>query len=80
MPLIGDREVLDFCVTPPPKRGGPYVGTPTDVDRAILHYMLEDLRETLRGCTALSVEDLTGLPLRVTEIVEPLIIGKEGKE
>ncbi len=75
-----NREDLDSCIVPARKRGDPYFGTPESVDRAILHYMLEELRETLQGCAALSVEDLAGIPLRVTEIVEPLIIGKEGKE
>ncbi len=77
MPL--NHEDLDFCITPSIKRGESFYGTPESVDRAILHYMLEELRETLRGCTALSVEDLAGIPLRVTRIVEPFILAREGK-
>ncbi len=79
MARVGDREDFDFCVIPPPARGGSYFGTAASVDRAILHYMLEDLREVLRGCAALSMEDLARVPLRVTGIVEPLIISRQGK-
>ena len=74
-----NHEDLDFCITLPPKRGGPYVGTPESIDRAILHFMLEELRTTLQGCLALSMEDLAGIPLRVTGIVEPFILAREGK-
>ncbi len=74
-----NREDLDFCITPSIKRGESFYGTPESVDRAIVHYFLEDLRETLKGCKALSVEDLAGIPLRVTGIVEPFILAREGK-
>ena len=74
-----NREDLAYCIVPSRKRGEPYFGTPESVDRAILHYMLEDLREVLRGCAALSVEDLARIPLRVTGIVEPFILERESK-
>ena len=74
-----NHEDLDSYVVPPRERGGPYVGTPESIDRAILHFMLEELRATLRGCKALSVEDLVEIPLRVRRIVEQLVMDLEDK-
>ena len=77
--MLRNREDLDSCIVALTKRGESFYGTPESVDRAIVHYFLEGLRETLKGCKALSVEDLAGIPLRVTGIVEPFILAREGK-
>ncbi len=74
-----NTEALDSCIVPSRKRGGPYFGTAASVDRAILHFMLEELRATLQGCEALSVEDLAGIPLRIAGMVDEVVMDREVK-